>query len=155
MNEIEVKLVRSTRSKRQVRRSKAVKMRIAGHSPDDIASELGYVSPAAASADIYEAISKQLTTPDQNVEVLREIECRRMDQMLLALQPGIERGNPRSVEIAIRILERRAKMLGLDSATKVELLTVDAIDAQIAKLTEQMAERVGSTLDDEIQQFLQ
>lgn len=133
--------VRSSRSKRQIRRMKAVKMRIAGYAPEDIAAECGYVSPAACSADIYEALAKQLTTPDHNIEVLREIECRRMDQMLLALQPGIERGTPRSVEIAIRILERRAKMLGLDSATKVQILTVDDIDAQIAKLTEEMTKR--------------
>jgi hypothetical protein len=151
----EVEPVRSTRSKRQVRRSKAVRMRIAGHSPEDIAAELGYVSPAAASADIYEALAKQLTTPDHNVEILREIECKRLDMMLLALHPGIERGNPRSVEIAIRILERRAKMMGLDSATKVELLTVDDIDAQIAKLTEKMTERAESAIDEEIRQFLQ
>lgn len=144
---VEIEVARSTRSRRQIRRGKAVKMRIAGYSPEDIATELNYVSPAAASADIYEALAKQLTTPDHSIEVLREIECRRMDQMLLALQPGIERGNPRSVEIAIRILERRAKMLGLDSATKVQLLTVDDVDAQIAKLTEEMSKRAEQDFD--------
>ncbi len=146
MTATEVAPVRSARSKRQIRRAKAVKMRIAGYSPEDIAAELEYVSPAAASADIYEALAKQLTTPDHSIEVLREIECRRMDQMILALQPGIERGNPRSVEVAIRILERRAKMMGLDSATKVQILTVDDIDMQIAKLTEEMANRAAQDL---------
>lgn len=143
-----VTVSRSSRSQRQIRRSKAVKMRIAGHDPEDIASELGYVSPAAASADIYEALAKQLTTPDHSIEVLREIECRRMDQMLLALQPGIKRGTPRSIEVALRILERRARMMGLDSATKVQILTVDDIDAQIAKLTEEMSARMAEEIPD-------
>jgi len=38
-----------------------------------------------------------------------------------------------------RNAERRAKLLGLDSAQKVEVLTIDAIDAQVAELNEQLA----------------
>lgn len=38
-----------------------------------------------------------------------------------------------------RNAERRAKLLGLDAAQKVEVLTIDAIDAQVAELNEQLA----------------
>lgn len=34
----------------------------------------------------------------------------------------------------IRVKERRAKMLGLDASTKIEVVTIDVIDAEIAKL---------------------
>lgn len=133
----------ATRAKRIDQRAKAVTMRIAGYSPEEIAEELGYTTTRAVSDDIYGVMVASLTLPDRQIDILREIEIRRMDMMLKALMPGIERGNTRSVEVGIRLLERRAKMLGLDSATKVEVFTIDTIDAQIAKLTEELAARMG------------
>jgi hypothetical protein len=38
-----------------------------------------------------------------------------------------------------RNAERRAKLLGLDAAQRVEVLTIDAIDAKVAELNEQLA----------------
>lgn len=38
-----------------------------------------------------------------------------------------------------RVAERRAKLLGLDAPAKMEVLTIDAIDAQVIKLREQLA----------------
>lgn len=128
-----------SRSDRKDRRQQAVQMRLAGYSPEEIAEQLGYVSPKAASDDIYNAIVGTMTLSDRQIEVLREIESRRMDMMLKALMPGIERGNNRSIEVAIRILERRAKMYGLDSPTQLQVLTLDSLDAQIAALTEEMS----------------
>jgi hypothetical protein len=128
-----------SRSDRKDRRQQAVQMRLAGYSPEEIAEQLGYVNPKAASDDIYNAIVGTMTLSDRQIEVLREIESRRMDMMLKALMPGIERGNNRSIEVAIRILERRAKMYGLDSPTQLQVLTLDSLDAQIAALTEEMS----------------
>lgn len=136
----------ATRAKRVNQRAEAVTMRIAGYSPEEIATELGYTTTRAVSDDIYGAMSASLTLPDRQIDILREIEIRRMDMMLKALMPGIERGNTRSVEVGIRLLERRAKMLGLDSATKVEVFTIDTIDAQIAKLTEELAARMSQPI---------
>jgi hypothetical protein len=133
-----------TRKKNQARRQDAVNMRVAGYSPEEITDTLGYVTPDAASNDIYSALSGIIPLADRSLEALREIHCRRMDMMLKALMPGIERGNNRSVEVAIRILERQAKMLGLDSATQLQVLTVDAIDAKIAELTAKMSSELGA-----------
>jgi hypothetical protein len=46
---------------------------------------------------------------------LRRIEAERLDALTAALAPAIAKGDPRSIEAAVRISERRAKLLGLDA----------------------------------------
>jgi len=46
---------------------------------------------------------------------LRRLESERLDALTAALAPAIAKGDPRSIEAAVRISERRAKLLGLDS----------------------------------------
>lgn len=123
------------------RRSQAVQMRVDGHSLETIALALEYKSIHDASTDINRALADSIAAQDHAVDVYREIELQRMDQWLLALRPGILKGIARSIEIAIKIAERRAKLLGLDSTTKLEITTIDNIDNQIALLTAQLAEQ--------------
>lgn len=44
------------------------------------------------------------------------------------------------VDRILKIKERRARLLGLDAPTKAEILTVDSVDAEIAKLEAELAE---------------
>jgi hypothetical protein len=46
---------------------------------------------------------------------LRRLEAERLDALSAALAPAIAKGDPRSIEAAVRISERRAKLLGLDA----------------------------------------
>jgi hypothetical protein len=43
------------------------------------------------------------------------LEAERLDALSAALAPAIAKGDPRSIEAAVRISERRAKLLGLDA----------------------------------------
>ncbi len=126
------------------RRSKAVQMRVDGYSLEAVALSLEYDSTAEAANDITRALEEAIAAQVHTVDVYREIEVRRLDQMLLALHPGIQRGTPRAIEIALKVAERRAKLLGLDSATKLELTTIDAVDQQIALLTEELARQAAA-----------
>lgn len=44
------------------------------------------------------------------------------------------------VDRILKIKERRARLMGLDAPTKAEILTVDSVDAEIAKLEAELAE---------------
>jgi hypothetical protein len=44
-----------------------------------------------------------------------------------------------AIDRLLKIQDRRAKLLGLDSAQKVEVLTLDALDAERQRLVEQLA----------------
>lgn len=120
------------------RRAKAVQMRTDGYSLEHIAYALEYDSVRNASLDISKALQKAIADQDHAVDVYREIELRRLDAFMLALQPGIQRGVPRSVEIGLKVSERRAKLLGLDAVSKIELTTMDSIDEQIKRLTAEL-----------------
>lgn len=121
------------------RRAQAVQMRVDGHTMDTIALALEYASTADASRDIIRALEQGLAEQRHSVEVYREIELRRLDKMHQALQPAVERGVPRAIEIDIKVSERRSKLGGWDATTKLEITTLDAIDSQIAELTAQLA----------------
>jgi hypothetical protein len=41
--------------------------------------------------------------------------------MLFALQPGLRRGDPRSVEAGVKVLSLKAKLLGLEHPKKMEV----------------------------------
>jgi hypothetical protein len=43
-----------------------------------------------------------------------------------------------AVDRLLKIAERRARLLGLDAPTRTELITLDQVDAEIKRLTEEM-----------------
>lgn len=118
------------------RRREALAMRQRGKSFQEIADELGYSSRGAASSDISKMI-KEL--PQENAHNLRKIEVERMDQLLDAMWDKAMKGDGWAVDRCLKIMERRAKLLGLDApiVTKVEMVTEDVIDKQIRELERQ------------------
>lgn len=157
------------------RRAEMIKMRLAGHSFDEIAEALNYGSRSAASKDFHRALESNLAEQRTSMEVYRETEILRLDgelERLTRLYAKVERildkfhvtvqfgkvitvdGEPleddspalAAVDRLIKIEdarrrngERRAKLLGLDAAQKFEVLTLDALDAEAARLNELLA----------------
>lgn len=124
------------------RRAKAIRLKIEGHSYTEIAEELGYSSRGSANSDVRRALEKHVIEEGLAVEAWRELELARLDVLQRAIWPEAMGGSPRAIETALKILDRRAKLLGLDSAIKLEVLTVDALDAQIQRLEAELG-RVG------------
>lgn len=102
------------------RRTRAFGLRKAGASYRQIAQQLG-VSLNTAWADVNaELIELREQTKGDAVEV-RDIELQRCDEMILGLWPGVRRGDPKAVMAAVRVSERRARLIGLDAPKQVEL----------------------------------
>ncbi|GAA3267772.1 hypothetical protein [Streptomyces lavendulae] len=116
------------------RRAKAIRMKINGSTYTEIADELGYSSRGSACSDVRRALEKHVIEEGLAVEAWRELELARLDILQKAIWPEAMEGSPRAIETALKILDRRAKLLGLDSAIKLEVLTIDALDAQIQRL---------------------
>jgi hypothetical protein len=49
----------------------------------------------------------------------------RLEEMWARLQPGMRKGDVRSIEAGIRVMERKARLLGLDMPTKVAMTDPD------------------------------
>lgn len=141
-DEDEDALSREKAALRLGRVQRAMQMKVDGLDYPEIASELGYGSAEAAAADVHLALEEEFLNNEQySAEVLRMIELKRLNTLYAALRPGIERGNSRSIDVAVKVSDRIAKMTGLDAAQRVELLQLDHVNDEIAKVQREIEER--------------
>ncbi|MFG2412283.1 hypothetical protein [Streptomyces goshikiensis] len=131
------------------RRAKAIRMKIEGASYTEIAEQLGYSSRGSANSDIRRALEKHVIEEGLAVEAWRELELARLDVLQQAIWSKAKAGDPRAIETALKVLDRRAKLLGLDSAIKLEVLTIDALDAQIQRLEAELGRNDLATVGGE------
>ena len=97
------------------RRRQALQLRLAGVSYEEIASRLGYSDRGSAWRSVMAALKTTLREP---ADELRKLELERLDRLLLGVWPQAVRGNQGSIDRALRIMERRARLLGLDVPTR-------------------------------------
>jgi DNA-binding CsgD family transcriptional regulator len=100
------------------RAGRALDLRIAGASYRQIAAQLN-VSEKTAFYDVQKALGTLDAVNGAKAERLRDLEARRLDVLQVALTAGVRAGDPRAVLAAVRILDRRARLFGLDAPTKI------------------------------------
>jgi hypothetical protein len=132
------------------RRVRAFGLRKAGASYRQIAQQLS-VSLNTAWADVTAELLELREQTKADAQEVRDLELQRCDEMILGLWPAVRKGDPRSVLAAAKVMERRAKLLGLDAPTKQEHsgnLTLDHLVAResLASRIAGLAARLGSPL---------
>jgi hypothetical protein len=115
---------RRIRNREQV--GKALDLRAAGGSYDSIGKALG-LSKTRAYQLVQEGLDELNEKVRETAESVRSLELRRLDAMFLALYP--QRAQVRATDSLLRIMERRAKLLGLDAPTKVAQTNPDGSEA--------------------------
>jgi hypothetical protein len=95
----------------------ALELRKAGRTYAAIAQELGYCSPSGAEKAVRVAIRKILAEPGEEVIAM---ERERLDALLGAVWEQALAGDFQAVDRALKIMERRARLLGLDRPLKIE-----------------------------------
>lgn len=114
------------------RKLQALELRKAGVSFQAIADALGYRSASGAFAAVKAALKTTLREPANE---LRELELARLDALLLPLWRRAQGGDDKAVDRCLRIMERRARLLGLDAPTNTKVeLTLEDIDREIDRL---------------------
>jgi hypothetical protein len=101
------------------RRERAMALRVAGKSYADIGAALG-VSAQRAYQYVTEELGKAAKRRAESAEAMVRLESDRIDQLWAALWPQCQKGVPRAVEVAVRLLDRRARMLGLDQPAQLQ-----------------------------------
>lgn len=107
-----------------------MQLRVAGWAIWQIADHL-QISTQNVHSHILEQLSVWRDMTQEMSNELRELEVQRLDEFLRALWPKIQTGNPRAIETALKVAERRAKLLGLDAPEKREV----TVDASVQSLT--------------------
>jgi hypothetical protein len=83
--------------------------------------------------------------PGLAVEELRKLDHARSEELFLNLQPGIRKGNPRAVEVGIKLLDHAARINGYAAPQKHELTGKDGQPLTLV----QLLEAVGPLPDDD------
>lgn len=96
---------------------RALELAKAGVTYDRIAQEVGYASRSGAHKAVQRALNRSIQ-PD--AEEFRKLQMARLNDMRLGLWPKVRQGVPRATEVAIKIEEREARLLGLDAPEQVE-----------------------------------
>ena len=96
---------------------KVLELRRAGLTWQRIAEETGYADHTGAYAAYKRAIKR---TQQQPADELRETELDRVDRLQLALWPKAMKGDNASINTIVRLMERRARLLGLDTPIKIQ-----------------------------------
>jgi len=153
------------------RDAECARLRARDHTYQQIADATGFTSASGARFAVERALARTITEPG---EELRRIELMKLDALaraawrvlearhylvsqgrLIRLEDGappLEDDGPvlQAIDRLLKISERRSRLLGLDSPVRMEVLTIDAIDAQLAVLD---AEIAGLTATNETPQI--
>ena len=96
---------------------KVLELRRAGLTWQRIAEETGYADHTGAYAAYKRAIKRTMQQP---ADELREQELDRIDRLQLAAWPNAMKGDTKSIMTIVKLMERRARLLGLDTPIKIE-----------------------------------
>ncbi|GAA1353704.1 hypothetical protein [Streptomyces beijiangensis] len=76
----------------------------------------------AACKDIREALKQRQAQLDDRVDELRTVEAERLDRLFfVAYRQAVKDGELPAIDRALRVMERRARLLGLDRPAKTEI----------------------------------
>ena len=95
-----------------------VKYRQGGLTFDQIAIKMGYSHPSGAHAAFKRAMER--TRTNALAEEGRELHRIRLETALTAIWDRVLKGDLRAIAMMLRILERDAKLYGLDAPVKSE-----------------------------------
>lgn len=132
------------------RRSMIINMRASGMTLEQIAEHMGISTPTV-SRILKAALNRDAERDAQRVEQLRELELMRLDTLQTSLWARAIKGDVQAHDRVMKIMDRRAKLVGLDAPQKIERKgTMEHIHLDLAevKRLEQLAFDVEGTAED-------
>jgi len=145
MNETnEVKLVTDEQAEvdARLREARVFELRIQGFTFEQIASKVGFGGPSGAW-QAYQRVREQMIF--EPLEELRQLELMRLDALQHALWDRAIEGDLPSANCVLKIMDLRAKLVGLYMPEKVEVNKWDFeagdIDAEVQRIIKIMNER--------------
>jgi hypothetical protein len=113
-----------------------VELRRAGATYEECARAVGYATAQGAYLAYHRALKRTLL--DAGADEMRNVESDRLERLQRAAWPNAMAGETQAINAVIRIMERRARLLGLDAPSKlqVEATVYDTgtIESEVAKL---------------------
>lgn len=119
--------------------TKALRMRSLGMSYQAIADQM-----SVTKATAYNRCQRALAAiPAEAVDEFRRLEGQRLDLLLeKAMDKALseEKSSMFAIDRVLAIMDRRAKLMGLDAPVRTEVITLDYIQAEIQRLEATLGE---------------
>lgn len=128
------------------RERQVLELRRDGLTFDAIARRLGYSDPSGAYHAFQRALARITEEPAQEV---RRLELERLDWMFECLRDAIAKGRGYAIEKGIMIMDRRARLLGLDAPTKHQVTVSDTLVAEIESLAHDLGVLDAEVVEEE------
>jgi predicted DNA-binding protein YlxM (UPF0122 family) len=118
---------------------RALSLYIAGVSAEQIAKQEG-CSVSSVYVRLRKALAELNKERNEMAEFLRGVQEQRLDLLFRAAFVKALKGDPRSIEVCLKVLERQAKLRGLDMPVTAEVTVTrrSEWDEQIEQLTKAM-----------------
>ena len=104
------------------RQRRALELRVAGASFDDIAGALGYASKSGAYMAVRAGLNR---VPAPEAMFYRALNLERLNRARLQNWKGVQNGNLKALYAELAIQDREARYLGLDAPIKQEHADAD------------------------------
>jgi vacuolar-type H+-ATPase subunit H len=116
----ETRRLSASRIKALEDQQKALELRRMAKGYQEIAHALG-IGVATAHRHVQSALAESRAQISAEADELRSEELSRLDAMTAGLWPRARKGEAAAVDRMLKIMERRAKLLGLDAPERREL----------------------------------
>jgi len=126
------------RIKAREKQGKALEYRKGGVTFQKIADLVGYKNACGAEKAVKAALDRITEAPAKEV---RKLELERLDNILTSIWGQIAKGHLGAIDRALKIMERRARYLGLDTPLKQEHfldgnITIQIVTPEIEEMEE-------------------
>ena len=106
----------------EAKEAKVLELRRAGFTFQRIAEEVGYATPSGAQRALERIMTRNIP---QAPEEFRWQELDHLDRMQVALWPRAMKGDDRAIGTIIRLMERRARLVGIDAPQRIQAEVVN------------------------------
>ena len=130
------------------RRGLVLQLRLAGYTYQEIATQLG-IGLATVNRDLHKALKFFDADHEEKARELKAIDTARIEEIIKGIWTKCKGGNLMAIDRLTRLLERKAKLHGLDGPIKIAptmpdgvdpytLLTDDQLDAELRLIASEL-----------------
>lgn len=120
-------------AERREKQAKALELRKAGATYDQIANTLGWANKSGAHKAVQAALDHIIAEP---TDELRKVHYERLNHLLMAVWPRAQSGELPALDRAVGIMDRIARLYGIDAPTTTlstesrEVIVIDGSKAE-------------------------
>lgn len=106
------------RIQQKERQRRALELRKAGATYQQIADQLGYANAQGAGNAVRRALQDTIREPTED---FRSLQMERLNHMLLVLSPGVQGGDGRSIQLSLQVMDAMNRLAGAEQMAPLEI----------------------------------